>query len=171
MAQAFTISTILLFLPATCLAHSSIGEAMVQDNGGMPCFSISDPNDGIEAITVYRLDKRPPSPVWKVLAATGHKLSYSSQGCISYGNKYQESTTQPEYTSSAAALTAGNIYEVVLTAPPVKSNDSTYLFKARFCVIQPIKQGISVVRQVRQDMNGSGWKTEICSTEDLAPRH
>ena len=157
------------FLIATtcvsCVATSKMGEAVVTDVDGLPCFSvplssISQEGVPLDALGVTR-KKSPrdvgyPKDVWYFrIMPPGKTILIHPKKCIQYG-KIPESAEQEEFEP----LLSYQVYSVFMHAVP----DGTEIqgYRAEFCLINSKGEERKVL-VVPWDATARRWRYEVCA--------
>lgn len=158
-------SALLAAIPAACAGNYQVGDAIVTDRGGSPCFLLSNADlaEKIEAISVYDSTTSPPHSVWRVLANKDSKLSPKPENCILYGTKMGTWSVNSEFSSKAQALKARTIYEVVIIAPREGGNDPIHHYRAKFCLTQNSTNESNLeVHQILWSAKDQRWDFGAC---------
>ena len=160
---------------ASCSATSRVGQAVVTEAGGRPCFAIPDePQTRRKDIRLYAVAvsetgstswKTAPAQLWSFTAdplAAG--LQVRPGACIRYG----ELPASAKIGQEPAALQPERVYAVEISAGPASASSSTRGYKAEFCV-KPAPNGGLTVHTVPWDEGAKRWRHEVCAGAAARP--
>jgi hypothetical protein len=163
MNPIFPISYLMLGMALlaapSAFGTSRLGSAEVRQVENAPCFSIpkgkhiQDKNFLLNSLTVYDATIKPPKEVWSFILPpeTPHRMTPAA--CIPYGQAPVKSES-----IKAMPLVTGRIYEVYLNVTSSEPTDPTFAYEAKFCVVEPQKNGTTV----HQIIFDKGWRYEPC---------
>ena len=161
--KLFTRSLWVLLVAVSFTSCSGVGDAIVTDVDGQPCFSIeknwttrnglpmyglsviprgSPNNDGID-YHVWRFDMEPP----------GKSILTLPEKCMRYGH-----TPKPAMQRALKPLEPYTVYHVFIDA---KSDGPIFGYKAEFC-IKPSQPPGKRVFVVPFDDKTSQWRYDLC---------
>lgn len=148
-----------------CGATSRMGQAIVSNFEGVPCFTIpknSETRDGIplDGLIVSELtspdESTYPDELWQFsVEPPGNSITLRPEKCILYG-------TPPKLAkqNSLTPLKPFHVYAVFLHAVP--KGTSLRGYKADFCVF-PEKSGKTSVKVIPWNEAEKKWQYEICA--------
>lgn len=156
---SYLMLSIGLLSVTSTFGNSKLGSAEVRQLNGDPCFSItqSDANRGkhflLNSLTVYDATVKPPKEVWSfnLPPAAPHKIIPAT--CIPYGQALLKSESM-----KAVPLASGRIYEVYINASSSSPTDPTFVYEAKFCVLDQPKDGTTI----HQIIFDKAWRYEPC---------
>ncbi len=127
-------------------AAARTGELLVREgNAGVPCFTIPEAEEArsgapdFQAITVSEAGVK--AALWKMAMPAQRTFPVTFRMCIPYAGRLPVLPQTP-----AAALEAGKLYEVAISARARKSGTAPRDYRGRFCLVQA--EGVLRVRNI-----------------------
>ena len=152
-------------VPAACAGNYQIGEVVISEKNGAPCFALNDSrsNSDIESITVYDSKKSPPRSVWKVLSSNGKKLSPTPNQCLEYGQVLNSWLINSDFSSNPEKLKTKTVYEAVIVTSSDGKGDSVQHYRGKFCLSSNASNtGSDQVLRVLWDARENRWNSDAC---------
>ncbi len=141
---------------AACVATSSLGDAIVLESNGAPCFTIeknSKTKDGLPLnyLLVSELTARDgerfPDELWSFSTKSIKPISISPQDCIRYGDVPTSTEHRP-----SKQLIHYHVYAINIGARPPDTNILGYV--SEFCIKPSIDKKITVQVIPRKKRDG-----------------
>lgn len=147
-----------LALPAAgCVAASRMGQALVTEEQGQPCFATDAPGAmaRLQAIVVSDVSVPPAATLWASPVEVSAAASGLDGACIPYG---PDAAARFQTDAPVHALRPGRIYHVFLNVWRADAGDATHGYQAEFCLTG--RSG--GVHQIRWDARLGGRSTLAC---------
>jgi hypothetical protein len=146
---------------AGACANSRMGDAEVRQEFSAPCFTITLKEEQrtseairLQALIVTDMSTKPSVRVWSFRLQSNHLKHISSNDCIIYDKAPLDSSD----IVKAIPLKSGKVYEVFLNARSADESDSTFGYKAKFCLLNQNDGKVKVHQLHYKD----GWHEEVC---------
>lgn len=160
-----------IFMSIWCslsMAMSGIGNAVILESRGLPCFTIeenSGTKDGLHlsSLVVSELTSRPgeqsPDELWGFSNKSGSPMTISPQDCIRYGELPAGAELRAE-----KKLAPYHVYGVSIGARPKDRNIIGYM--GEFCV-KPAADGSASVQVISRKKGESERFYDLCKNPTL----
>lgn len=160
-----TVGLFILMSYIACGATSRMGDAVVSNSGGVPCFTIPKnsetrqgiPLDGLIVSELTSSDESTyPNELWQFsIEPPGSSITMRPEKCILYG-----ALPKLAKQNSLTPLKPFQVYAVFLHAVP--KGTSLRGYKADFCVF-PEKNGQTSVKVIPWNDVEKKWQYEVCA--------
>ena len=169
IGAALALALALALASSACIASSRIGNVVITQSNGAPCFGIPDnteTRDGLPLSTVIVTKHgapdvtSPPVEVWfSWIEPRGRTIILKPKNCIRYGVM-----PAPAHQELLVPLQAYAVYSVTLDAAPVGSSLQGY--KSEFCMIPDAAKKLRV-QVIPWDKQTSAWRYDLCASRNF----